>query len=83
MAASQVFQIFKTNTDPDLSVSGDFGEALRGYTWQAQSTEFDTNGLLQVDIVVNKSGSYQPIDKLTILVFQANTKSSAFGPGRK
>ena len=84
MAASQVFQIFKTNTDPDLSVSGDFGETLRGYTWQAQSSEFDTNGLLQVDIVVNKTGNHQPIDKLTVLVYQANTKSSAFGaPGRR
>src|SRR5437016_14450767 len=40
MAASQVFQIFKTNTDPDLSISGDFGEDLRDYTWEAQSSEY-------------------------------------------
>src|SRR5439155_23132759 len=84
MAAAQVFQTFKTNTDPDLSVSGDFGEALRDYSWEAQSSEYDTNGLLQVDIVVTKRGSRQPVDALTILVYQANTKSSALGaPGRR
>ena len=80
MAAAQVFQIFKTNTDPDLSASGDFGDALRGYSWEAQSSEYDTNGLLQVDIVVNKGG--QTVDTLSILVYQANTKSSAFGAPR-
>jgi type II secretion system protein I len=81
MAAAQVFQTFKTNTDPDLSVSGDFGESLREYTWEAQSSEYDTNGLLQVDIVVAKRG--KPVDAMTILVYQANVKSSAFGaPGR-
>jgi type II secretion system protein I len=80
MAASQVFQIFKTNTDPDLSAQGDFGDALRGYTWDANSQEYDTNGLLQVDIKVYKGGV--PIDKLSILVYQANTKSSGFGAPR-
>jgi Tfp pilus assembly protein PilV len=84
MAAAQVFQIFKTNTDPDLSVSGDFGDALRDYSWEANSQEYDTNGLLQVDIVVNRRGSREAVDKLTILVYQANTKSSALGmPGRR
>jgi hypothetical protein len=82
MAAAQVFQIFKTNTDPELSVSGDFGDSLRDYSWEANSQEYDTNGLLQVDIVVNKRGNRQPVDTLTILVYQANAKSSAFGAPR-
>ena len=79
MAAAQVFQIFKTNTDPDLSVSGDFGDALRDYSWEANSQEYDTNGLLQVDIVVNRRGGREAVDRLTILVYQANTKSRAPG----
>lgn len=82
MAAAQVFQTFKTNTDPDLSVSGDFGESLREYAWEAQSSEYDTNGLLQVDIVVTKRGGRAPVDTMTILVYQANVKSSAFGAPR-
>ena len=82
MAAAQVFQTFKTNTDPDLSLSGDFGESLRDYAWEAQSSEYDTNGLLQVDIVVTKRGNRAPVDTMTILVYQANAKSSAFGAPR-
>ena len=62
--------------------SGDFGEALRDYSWEAQSSEYDTNGLLQVDIVVTKRGSREPVDTMTILVYQANAKSSAFGAPR-
>jgi len=81
MAASQVFELFKTNKDPDLSASGDFGDTLPDYSWEAQSSEADTNGLLLVDIVVNHRGSREPVDKLEILVYQANVKSSPLGPG--
>jgi type II secretory pathway pseudopilin PulG len=79
MAAAQVFQLFKTNKDPDLYVSGDFGDAFRDYRWEAQSTEFDTNGLLQVDIVVSRRGSRDPVDTLQILVYQPDAKNT--GPG--
>ena len=81
MAAAQVFQTFKTNKDPDLSVSGDFGDSLPDYSWEAQSIEYDTNGLLQVDIVVSRRGNRQPVDTLSILIYQPDAKSALGGIG--
>lgn len=76
MAAAQVVQLFKTNRQPDLSVSGDFGDSYPDYSWDAQSGEFDTNGLLQVDIVVHRRGLSKPADKMSILVFSPDAKNT-------
>lgn len=82
MAASQVFETLKTNRMDQGSLSGDFGEAYPGYTWDAAwDVDWDsgaTNGLLKVDIVVNHRGNRQPIDNLSIRVFAPDARS---GPG--
>jgi type II secretory pathway pseudopilin PulG len=81
MAAAQVVQLFKTNRDPDLSISGDFGDIYPDYSWDAQSSEFDTNGLLQVTIEVNRRGARNnPVDGLSILVYNPNVNKSGPGP---
>ena len=74
MAASQIFELLKTNKQPDLSGSGDFGEAYPDFSYQFQSGEYATNGLLQVDIVVNRRGAQQPYDKLTIWVYNPDAR---------
>ena len=75
MAAAQVSVILKTNRQADLSLSGDFGESFPDYSWEAESGEYATNGLLQVDIVVTRRGLREPVDKMSILVFAPDSKS--------
>ena len=74
MAASQIFELLKTNKQPDLSGSGDFGDAYPDFSYEFQSGEYATNGLLQVDIVVNRRGAQQPFDKLTIWVYNPDAR---------
>jgi hypothetical protein len=74
MAAAQVAQILKTNKLTEVTLSGDFGDSYRDFSWAAESHEFDTNGLLQVDIVVNRRGLQKPVDALQIMVFAPAAK---------
>jgi len=82
MAAAQVYQIMKTNRQAEVSLSGDFGDSYPDYSWTADSQQFDTNGLLQVDIIVNRRGLNKPFDTLSILVFSPDAKSTFGSPGR-
>jgi type II secretory pathway pseudopilin PulG len=80
MAAAQVIQLFKTNREPDLAIEGNFGDSYPDYTWAAEGSEYDTNGLLQVQIIVNRRGSHNnPVDAMQILVYSPNVKSKGFG----
>jgi hypothetical protein len=83
MAAAQVYQLLRTNKVQQGSMSGDFDEAHRDYSWEANwDIDYDsgaTNGLLKVDIVVNRRGNRQPVDMLTIRVFNPDAQSG-FGP---
>ena len=78
MAASQIFQMLKTNRQADISGSGDFGDTYPDFSYEFSSSEYMTNGLLQVDIVVNKRGLQKPFDTLSIWVYSPDAKS---GPG--
>jgi type II secretory pathway pseudopilin PulG len=84
MAAAQVFQTLRTNRLESGSLSGDFGETYRDFSWEAMwDIDFDagaTNSLLKVDIVVNRRGNRTPIDATTIWVFAPDARSG--GPGR-
>lgn len=82
MAAAQIFQLLKTNRQADLSGSGDFGEDYPGYTYEFASGEYMTNGLLQVDIQVNRRGLNKPVDTMTIWVYAPDARSGPGGPMR-
>jgi hypothetical protein len=75
MAAAQVYQILKTNRQSEISGSGDFGEAYPDYSFEFASTEYQTNGLLQVEIMVNQRGQRQPVDAMVIYVFAPDAKA--------
>lgn len=83
MAASQVFETLKTNRMEQGTLSGDFGDAYPGYSWDASwDVDWDsgaTNGLLKVDIVVNHRGNRDPVDNLSIRVFAPDARSGV-GP---
>jgi hypothetical protein len=79
MAASQVYQLLKTNRQVEVSGSGDFGEAYPDYSFEFASQQYQSNGLLQVEIVVNRRGNRKPVDTATIWVYAPEASS---GPGQ-
>jgi type II secretion system protein I len=84
MAASQVYETLKTNRMEQGSMSGDFGEGYPGFSWEAVwDLDWDsgvTNGLLKVDIVVNRRGNRLPMDSLSIRVFAPDARSGSGQP---
>lgn len=80
MAAAQVYQLLKTNRQAEISGSGDFGEAYRDYSYEFASQQYQSNGLLQVDIVVSRRGLRKPVDMLTIWVYNPNARSGLGQP---
>jgi len=71
-------QLFKTNRLSEGVESGDFGEAYRDYNWEMSSYEHElfTNGLVEVNIVLRRRGTPEPVDTMTIWVYDANFKST-------
>jgi len=80
MAAAQVYQTLRTNRQTEVSGSGNFGEAYPDYSFEFASQQYASNGLLQVDIVVNRRGLHKPVDALTIWVYNPDAKSQFGGP---
>jgi Tfp pilus assembly protein PilV len=79
MAAAQVYQLLRTNRTAELSISGDFGDDYPEYSWNAESEQFDTNGLLVVNIKVERRGHQGAWDETSILIFSPDSKSTGFG----
>src|SRR5512138_2117947 len=79
MAAAQAYQTLRTNRDESGSLSGDFGDTYPDYSWDASWGPWMTNGLLAVDVVVNRRGARAPVDRLTFWVYSPNAKSR-YGP---
>ncbi len=79
MAAAQAYQTLRTNRDESGSISGDFGDTYPDYSWEAAWEPWMTNGLLSVEIIVNRRGLQRPVDRLTIWVYSPNARSS-LGP---
>jgi Tfp pilus assembly protein PilV len=80
MAAAQLYTTLKTNRDEFGSASGDFGETYPDCSWDAQWEPYQTNGLLAVDIIVNRRGNRQPIDHMSIWVYSPNIRTALGGP---
>lgn len=80
MVAAQV--LGKTNRMTIGTDSGDFGNIYPDCSWETDTEEAGTNGLVQVDIVVRRRGQADPVDKLSILVFDP-TLQNRIGPPRK
>jgi hypothetical protein len=80
MAASQVYQLLKTNRQAEVSGSGDFGTAYPDYSFEFASGQYQSNGLLQVEIVVKRRGSRKPVDTAIVWVYAPEAKSSLGQP---
>lgn len=80
MAASQIYELMKTNRQTEVSGSGNFGENYPDYSFEFASQQYRSNGLLQVDIVVNRRGLRKPADTMTIWVYGPDAKSGLGQP---
>jgi len=80
MAASQVYQLLKTNLQAEVSGSGDFGKAYPDYSFEFASGQYQSNGLLQVEIVVHRRGNLKPVDTTTVWVYAPEATSSLGQP---
>ena len=80
IVASQVYETLKTNKFSEGSYSGDLGSSYPDYFYDVEWGPYDTNGLLEADIVLNRHGSQKPIDFISILVFSPNVQT---GPGSR
>jgi len=49
------------------------------YSYEYQAQQYQSNGLLQVDIIVNRRGLRKPVDALSIWVYNPDAKQG-FGP---
>ena len=81
MAASQIYQLLKTNRQVEISGKGDFGETYPDYSFEFVSQQYQSNGLLQVDIVVNRRGLRKPVDVMSIWVYNPDARSGLGQPG--
>ena len=72
----------KTNRMTLGTDSGDFGNIYPDCSWETDTEEAGTNGLVQVDIVVRRRGQQEPVDKLSIFVFDPTLPQNKFGAPR-
>jgi hypothetical protein len=70
-----------TNRFTEGRMSGDFGDDLRDYSWDTDTREFATNGLLIVDVFLLQRGLQKPADAFQILVFDPTYRPGPFGGG--
>jgi len=75
---AEVIMTMKTNKLEEGSVDGDFGDLYPGYNWRRDINLKATNGLFQVDFIIQSSRGRQRVEWTnSILVW--DTRWSSFG----
>jgi len=75
---AEVIMTMKTNKLEEGSIDGDFGDLYPGYTWRRDINLKATNGLFQVDFIIQSSRGRQRVEWTnSILVW--DTRWSSFG----
>jgi len=75
---AEVIMTMKTNKLEEGSIDGDFGDLYPGYAWRRDINLKATNGLFQVDFIIQSSGGRQRVEWTnSILVW--DTRWSSFG----
>ena len=73
---NQLSEGLQSGTFDDL---GDFGGSYRDYEWTFDAREVETNGLWQVDCIVQRRPSGQLESKLSFFVFSPQSRGSLSG----
>ena len=75
---AELIMMMKTNKLEEGSVDGDFGDLYPGYAWRRDINLKATNGLFQVDFVIQSSRGRQRVE-WTNSVLVWDTRWSTFG----
>ena len=75
---AEVIMTMKTNKLEEGSVDGDFGDLYPGYTWRRDINLKATNGLFQVDFIIQSSRGRQRVE-WTNSILAWDTRWSSFG----
>jgi hypothetical protein len=82
LVAAQYYAL--SNRLTETVESGDFGDMYPNYTWTADTYEVATNGLFQVDMVVQRSSSDRPVEsKMSILLFRPESPPGSLSGGTR
>lgn len=76
-AAMAASELSLTNKLVETTMDGDFGKAYPGYTWTADITEIMTNKLFQVDYVVQREGSREVVQKMSVLFYRPQSPAGS------
>lgn len=75
-------QLSITNRLSEQLEEGDFGEAYPEHNWTSDTYEAGTNGLFQVDIIVQRQGGNNPVEsKLSVLLFRPESPQGSLSRG--
>ena len=72
--AAALFSVAMTNNVGEGLVSGDFGDSYPDYSWTADPQPAATNGLYQVDFIVQHRSSGEVASTLSTLLFLPNAR---------
>lgn len=75
-------EISLTNKLTEGLETGDFGDVHRGYEWSRDIYEVGTNGLFQVDMIVQRRSDGAVESKLSILLFRPESPQGSLSRGR-
>ena len=80
--AAQVFVHYSnTNQIPEGMDSGDFGDMFPDHGWTTDTVEVATNGLYQVDMIVQRRSGGTVESKMSILVFPQGARGGSLDRG--
>jgi len=75
-------QLSITNRLSEQLEEGDFGDAYPDHNWTSDTYEAGSNGLFQVDIIVQRRGGNNPVEsKLSILLFRPESPQGSLSRG--
>jgi hypothetical protein len=90
-ASMLIADLYQTNKLEEGIDNGDFGDIYPGYRWTREITQVLTNGMFQVEYLVNGPHGTQMDSHLTVLLWRPESKpgaafsmgaAGAFGGGR-
>ena len=81
VAAQVSYHYANTNQIPEGMDSGDFGDMFPDHEWTTDTYEVATNGLYQVDMIVQRRAGGAVESKLSILVFPQNARGGSLDRG--
>jgi len=72
-----------TNRLTEGAASGDFGNLYPDHEWTSDTYEVSTNGLFQVDMIVQRSAGGVVESKLSILLFRPESPAGSMSGGMR